>query len=477
MLTMAIMMSLSSFAVDWLSPPDACIDGIAYHLDRVTKEASVTYNGEQPLNSPDATGGYTGVITIPSSITHEGVTYKVTTIGKFAFRYCKEITSITIPNSVTNIEKQAFGFCSGLTSITIPNSVTKIGAAAFQFCAGITSIIIPNSVTSIEGNAFEYCEGLTSIKIPDSVTDMGDGVFADCTKLSSVTLGSGLKEIPAWTFYACCALKSINIPDNIIYIGDQAFAGCKKLKNVELPNTLKAIRTSAFENCVSITSLTIPNSVTYLGDCAFRGCTKLSFVSISNKLDCINSYTFGDCTELASVIIPSSVEKIDDGAFGSCPKLSSVINFSRIPQDLFWVLTYNTYGDLHVPVGCKEVYQNAAEWNYFNVIIDDAEEFAAQMIEGMINAIGTVKNTAACKSKITAARFAFDSLSKEVQALVKNVNLLIEAEKTYEKMSGGSTGIIDINSDNNEISKKIIENGKIVIVKNGKKFNINGLKE
>ena len=476
MLMVALTMSLSSFAVDWLSPPDACIDGIAYHLDRITKEASVTYNGEQPLNSPDATGGYTGVITIPSSITHEGVTYKVTTIGKFAFRYCKEITSITIPNSVTNIEKQAFGFCSGLTSITIPNSVTKIGAAAFQFCAGITSIIIPNSVTSIEGDAFSVCEGLTSIKVPDSVTDMGEGVFADCTKLSSVTLSSGLKEIPAWTFSSCYALKSISIPENIIYIGDQAFAGCKKLKNVELPNTLKAIRTSAFENCVSITSLTIPNSVTYIGYYAFRGCTKLSSVNIPNKLESIEDATFGECKELTSIIIPSSVTKIEVGAFGDCPKLSSVINLSRIPQPTGILGIFSIHGDLHVPVGCKEAYQNTPEWRKFN-IIEDAEEVAAQMIENLIEAIGTVKNTAACKSKITAARFAFDSLSKEVQTLVKNANILIEAEKTYEKLSGGSTGIVNINSDNNEKSKKYIENGKIVIVKNGKKFNINGLKQ
>lgn len=72
---------------------------------------------------------------------------------------------------------------------------------------------------------------------------------------------------------------------------------------------------------------------------------------------------------------------------------------------------------------------------------------------------------------------AFDSLSKEVQALVKNANLLIEAEKTYEKLSGGSTGIININTDNSTKSKKYLENGKIVIVKNGKKFNINGLNE
>ena len=168
--------------------------------------------------------------------------------------------------------------------------------------------------------------------------------------------------------------------------------------------------------------------------------------------------------------------KIEFGAFGDCPKLSSVINLSRIPQPTGILGIFSIHGDLHVPVGCKEAYQNTPEWRKFN-IIEDAEEVAAQMIENLIEAIGTVKNTAACKSKITAARFAFDSLSKEVQTLVKNANILIEAEKTYEKLSGGSTGIVNINSDNNEKSKKYLENGKIIIVKNGKKFNVNGLRE
>ena len=68
-----------------------------------------------------------GDVVIPSSVTNNGTTYSVTSIGDRAFAYCSSLTSVTIPNSVTSIGDAAFLDCSGLTSVTIPNSVTSIG--------------------------------------------------------------------------------------------------------------------------------------------------------------------------------------------------------------------------------------------------------------------------------------------------------------------------------------------------------------
>ena len=72
--------------------------------------------------------GNAATVVIPSTYND----YPVTSIGKSAFYYCSNLTSITIPNSVTSIGSAAFAGCSSLTSITIPNSVTSIGDNAFQ---------------------------------------------------------------------------------------------------------------------------------------------------------------------------------------------------------------------------------------------------------------------------------------------------------------------------------------------------------
>lgn len=80
------------------------IDGIYYELDSRTLTASVTevYSGNT---------NYAGNISIPENIIYDEKKYSVTSIGGYAFWYCTDLTSITIPNSVTSIGERAFEDC------------------------------------------------------------------------------------------------------------------------------------------------------------------------------------------------------------------------------------------------------------------------------------------------------------------------------------------------------------------------------
>ena len=80
---------------------------------------------------------------IPSSLKTVVITGG-TSIGKYAFRNCSSLTSITIPDNVTSIGKYAFYKCSSLKSITIPDSVTRIGYSAFYGCYSLTSVTFEN---------------------------------------------------------------------------------------------------------------------------------------------------------------------------------------------------------------------------------------------------------------------------------------------------------------------------------------------
>lgn len=195
---------------------------------------------------------YAGDVVIPKSVTYNGVTYSVTSIGEKAFCRCSGLTSVTIPNSVTSIGSSAFEECSGLYAITFPNSVTSIGDNAFYNCTYLNYVTIPNSVTSIGYSAFEGCSSLTYITIPNSVTRIENYTFYGCISLNSVTIPNSVISIGKYAFQDCSSLTSIEIPNSVTSIGGSAFYGCSKLLTIVIGNGIQAIGTQAFYNCLKI---------------------------------------------------------------------------------------------------------------------------------------------------------------------------------------------------------------------------------
>ncbi|MCQ2327630.1 MAG: leucine-rich repeat protein [Bacteroidales bacterium] len=211
LLVMLLCISANIFAQDWAEENS---DGVVifYNITSSTEPRTVEV---APLDLNEYwfldEYKYAGVINIPESVTYDGNTYSVTSIGEEAFAGCTGLTSITIPNSVTSIGDYAFYYCSNLTSITIPNSVTSIGDWAFYHCSGLTSVTIPNSVTSIGDYAFYKCLGLTNKLTLHNVKSIGDYAFEDCKNLHYVYLGEGIETIGEYAFSKLSRLDTIRI--------------------------------------------------------------------------------------------------------------------------------------------------------------------------------------------------------------------------------------------------------------------------
>ena len=192
---------------------------------------------------------------IPATVSYEGTTYSVTSIGGGAFYGCSSLTSITIPNSVTSIGVGAFSGCSSLTSIIIPNSVTSIGDQAFYGCSSLTSVTIHNSVTYISYEAFYGCSSLTFIDIPNSVTYIGGGAFKNCSGLTSVTIPNGVTSIGYEAFSGCSSLTSMTIEMNNVW--DFVNIGLySTLQNLTLGENVTSIASGAFNSYSFLQNIT-----------------------------------------------------------------------------------------------------------------------------------------------------------------------------------------------------------------------------
>ena len=402
-LVLAVMGLLCCMSV---TAEDFVVDGIYYYITSSrNKTVAVTYRGTY---YNEYSNEYSGEVTIPKSVTYNGHTYSVTSIGILAFEGCSSLTSVEIPYSVTSIGNLAFEGCSSLTSVEIPNSVTSIGYYAFQSCSSLTSIVvapnnpkydsrdncnaiiesesntliagcmnstIPNSVTSIGGYAFSSCSSLTSVEIPNSVTSIGGYAFSSCSSLTSVEIPNSVTSIGDAAFSGCSSLTSVEIPNSVTSIGDDAFSYCSSLTSVELPNSVTSIGEWTFSYCSSLTSVEIPNSVTSIGGSAFSCCLSLTSVELPNSVTSIGPYAFSSCSSLTSVELPNSVTSIGSYAFRNCSALLSIISY--IPEVKLFSTDVSVFGGvdkenctLYVPYGAKSTYASTDGWKDFTNIVE-----------------------------------------------------------------------------------------------------------
>ena len=149
---------------------------------------------------------------IPDVVSHEGVLYKVTSIGgdiRNSHRYAVSwgttidyIKKIVFGKNIQRIEKQAFYNC-GFEEVVCNEGLTDIEDEAFynQHSSSL-KINLPEGLLTIGAKAF-WGTTLEQTELPSTLTSIGMSAFYYCSKLKNIVIPDGVTNIPEDTFKLC----------------------------------------------------------------------------------------------------------------------------------------------------------------------------------------------------------------------------------------------------------------------------------
>ena len=313
-------------------------------------------------------------VTIPATATLGGKSYKVTTVGNNAFKYCNNLTSVTLSSGLVSIGNYSFQNV-GIKEIVFPNTLKSIGEDAFEDCWKITTVTLPENLESVGSYAFSYMSNLQKVVLPSTIQSIGNRAFFRNQNLISVE--SHIIE-PFDILESVFAVSSIWDETNYVYIyspssaklyvpagtkskyvaakGWNMFAGIEEGEQKEgFDGVLKySYSTGGDEATViqddsykQLTEVTIPVTatlggksykVTAIGHNAFRECYFLTSLTLPSGLVSIGNYSFFN-SGIGEIVFPNTLKSIGESAFEWCWQITDV----TLPENLESVGPYAFY--------------------------------------------------------------------------------------------------------------------------------------
>ena len=345
---------------------------------------------------------------------------------------------------------------------------------------------------------------IKEIIIENGATSIGANAFNGCSEINKITLSNSLQSIGRNAFSGCASIKDVTLPASVKTIGENAFAGCTKLYDIycfamEPPTAYE----SSFANYNAFLHVPCDNQRVYLLDVIFGN---------FKYIECIEAET----TPTDTVVVTPS---FNDAEF-IWPSNSSADSYTlAISKDgeVFCTLTFNAAGQLtgiafapsrngqrHAPAATQAAngftftvtgLEEGTDYSY-NLVIKDNSGKTLQTYSGEFRTQSTNDRTVtveydAAQGQVTGAGtylvgdtvtltaipndgYRFVRWSNEVEdnpytfVISDNVTLSAEFEEVI------TTSVENATPSQQSDTHKLLRNGQLLIIRDGKTYNIMG---
>ena len=302
----------------------------------------------------------------------------ITSIGKFAFQSCTNLSIIKVPDSVSLIGESAFSGCTDLKSVILnksafnSNAFPDLSQDKFHFYYDVEYYFVGKGKITGKTRSYgtdkleitishEDYYGLNKLRMSNesegdnyidkylpidsdgnftlTMPDSDSSVIFECIFTyvgPKNTCGKNL----TWTLEnGVLTISGTGEMAGFVGVGEEGPGGpnddCpwkaerSKITSVVISEGVTSIGEYAFTGCKNLKSISIPDSVVSIGDSAFESCGFVDF-SIPVTVKKIGRLIWQGCKELTSVTVPESVTYIGDYWFCDCTNLKDVNLHNKI---------------------------------------------------------------------------------------------------------------------------------------------------
>ena len=415
-----------------------------------------------------------------SSLTKISIPKTTTSIGDYAFSGCNSLADVTIDDRTQSISLGSngsyplFADCP-ISSVYLGGKLSyktssNSGSSPFYRNKNLQSVVIADTEEQIYDNEFYGCTNLKSVKIGDGVKSIGKWAFSGCANLESFSFGKSMQSIGNEAFSDCTNMKSITS-----YATTAPKCGSQALDDIDKWSCVLAVPYSclaSYQNAdqwkefffiqeAEQDNQTIADAViakiTAIGKVEYTDVCKSRIDDASKAYDALTDDQKALVTNIEVLTkaqqtyetLKAAAEKLAADKAKADAVIAKITAIGKVEytdackgkidaaNKAYNVLTADQKAlvtNLEVLTKAQQTYDNlkaAAE----KLAADKAK---ADVVIAKITAIGKVEYTNACKGKIDDASKAYNALTDDQKALVTNLEVLTNAQQTYETLKAAA---------------------------------------